>query len=141
MSTIDAIYPVLMTSDVARLRDFYGRLLELDITFENDWYVSMARGQSVQLAFVEHSHDSIPDGFARPTATGVLVTVEVPDVDAVHARAADAGLPMHVPLRDEDWGQRHFITEDPDGVLVDVIALIPASDEYAASYVGFDAAP
>ena len=99
----------------------------------------MARGQSVQLAFVDKSHDSIPDGFARPTAAGMLVTIEVPDVDAVHARAREAGLPMHVTLRDQAWGQRHFITEDPDGVLVDVIALIPATGEYAAAYTGHSA--
>ena len=35
MTTIDALYPVLMTGDVARLRDFYARLLDLEITFEN----------------------------------------------------------------------------------------------------------
>ncbi|WP_261376298.1 hypothetical protein [Isoptericola variabilis] len=39
-------------------------------------------------------------------------------------------------LRDEDFGQRHFIVAAPDGVLVDVITPVAPSAEYAAGYVG-----
>jgi catechol 2,3-dioxygenase-like lactoylglutathione lyase family enzyme len=130
-----ALYPVLMTGDVTRASRFYAELLDLDETFANDWYVSLARGEAAQLAFVDRDHPSVPRGFAAPTA-GMLVTVEVPDVDAVHARAAERDLAMHVPLRDEPWGQRHFITEDPDGVLVDVVTVIPPDAEYADAYAG-----
>jgi hypothetical protein len=38
------------------------------------------------------------------------------------------------PLRDEDFGQRHFITADPNGVLIDVIKPIPPSAEFAELY-------
>jgi hypothetical protein len=41
---------------------------------------------------------------------------------------------MHLPLRSEDFGQRHFITSDPNGVLIDVIKVIPPSAEYASQY-------
>lgn len=37
-------------------------------------------------------------------------------------------------LRDEDFGQRHFITRDPNGVLIDVIKPIPPSADFAALY-------
>ncbi|WP_022928544.1 VOC family protein [Patulibacter americanus] len=135
MTTPSALYPVLMTDDVARDAAFYGRLLGLETTFAADWYVSLAApgAPAVQLAFVDGAHPSVPAAF-RAQAAGVLVTVEVQDTDAVHARAAADGLPMHVPLRDEAWGQRHFVTEDPAGVLVDVVTVIPAGAEYAALY-------
>ena len=42
---------------------------------------------------------------------------------------------MLKPLTDEDFGQRHFITRDPNGVLIDVITPIPPSPEYAALFV------
>jgi catechol 2,3-dioxygenase-like lactoylglutathione lyase family enzyme len=139
MSTIAAIYPVLMTDDVPRLHAFYARLLGLQETFVADWYVSLAAAgdadSSAQLAIVDRSHDSVPAAF-RARAAGMLVTVEVADVDAVHARATADGLPLHVPLRDEPWGQRHFVTNDPDGVLVDVVTVIEPSAEFAAQYLG-----
>ena len=37
-------------------------------------------------------------------------------------------------LTDEAFGQRHFITADPNGVLIDVITPIPPSAEFAAAY-------
>ena len=46
----------------------------------------------------------------------------------------EAGLPEVQPLRDESFGQRHFILRDPSGNLVDVIENIPPTEDYAASY-------
>lgn len=135
MTTVSSLYPVLMTDDVARAGAFYRDLLGLDEVFATDWYVSLCApgDENVQLGIVARDHDSVPAAF-RARAAGLLVTVEVADVDAVHARAAERGLPFHVTLRDEDWGQRHFITEDPDGVLVDVVKVIAPSPEFAALY-------
>ena len=43
----------------------------------------------------------------------MLLNFEVADVDAKHTELSAAGLPMLLPLRDEPFGQRHFITQDP----------------------------
>lgn len=67
-------------------------------------------------------------------AGGLLLNFEVEDVDAVHAKLVAAGLSIVLPLRDEAFGQRHFITIDPNGVLIDVIKPIPPSAEFAARY-------
>ena len=50
-------------------------------------------------------------------------------------RAAAPG-PIALELRDEDFGQRHFIVSGPDGVLVDVITEIPPSAEFAEAFGG-----
>ena len=49
-------------------------------------------------------------------------------------RLVTAGLPILRSLRDEAFGQRHFITKDPNGVLIDVIKPIPPSAEFLAQY-------
>jgi catechol 2,3-dioxygenase-like lactoylglutathione lyase family enzyme len=135
MTAVASLYPVLMTDDVPRAHAFYAELLGLVDAFAADWYVSLAAAgdANVQLGLVARGHGSVPAGF-RAAAGGLLVTVEVADVDAVHARAVQRGLPFHVPLRDEPWGQRHFITEDPDGVLVDVVTVIAPAPEFAAQH-------
>ena len=65
---------------------------------------------------------------------GLLLNFEVEDPDEMYAKAKAAGLPILIPLRDEDFGQRHFITSDPNGVLIDVIKPIPPSKEFAELY-------
>ncbi len=41
---------------------------------------------------------------------------------------------MVLDLKSEKWGQRHFITKDPNGLLVDVIQNVPPSEEFVQQY-------
>ncbi|HZF68104.1 MAG TPA: VOC family protein, partial [Gemmatirosa sp.] len=70
----------------------------------------------------------------RAPARGVILNFEVDDAAAVWARLRDAGAPVLLALRDEPFGQRHFILEGPGGVMVDVIENIPPAPEFAAAY-------
>ncbi|MFI0799363.1 hypothetical protein [Amycolatopsis lurida] len=66
---------------------------------------------------------------------GLLLNFEVEDVDAEHRRlVVDAGLPEALSLRSEDFGQRHFIVADPNGVLIDVIQEIPPTGDFAGQF-------
>ncbi len=139
--SVSALYPVLMTGDPAAAARFYADLLELEPVFEADWFVQLAQGESVQMGFVAREHDSIPPRFAGATPAGLLVTVEVDDADAVHARAVAQELPIELSLRSEDWGQRHFITRDPEGTAVDVVQVIPVTSEAIAAQYAPGALP
>ncbi|MEV0148976.1 MULTISPECIES: VOC family protein [unclassified Nonomuraea] len=130
---LSSVYPVLCTADLAASKDFYVRLFGYEVTFEADWYVSLRRGP-YELALLDHEHATLPPAYRRPVA-GLLINFEVEDVDAEWERlVVREGLAPELPLRDEDFGQRHFIVADPNGVLVDVITPIPPSREYAAQY-------
>ena len=132
--TTQALYPVTMSSDPRATAAFYRELLAFQTTFEADWYVSLAApGGTPQLATVARNHPSIPAGFGVAPA-GTLITVEVDSADRVRARATAMDSPIELELRDEAWGQRHFITRDPDGLLVDVVELIPPTGEFLAQY-------
>jgi catechol 2,3-dioxygenase-like lactoylglutathione lyase family enzyme len=128
-------YPVLMVEDVAATADFYKRHLAFEPQFESDWYVHLrsSEDESVNLAILRYDHHTVPAS-GRAKTRGLLLNFEVENVDAVHARLAEAGLPMLLVLRDEEFGQRHFITADPNGVLIDVITPIPPSAAFLAQY-------
>ena len=133
--TITSLYPLLTTPSVSESAAFFAEHFPFEVTFESDWFVSLRTGDGRwELALIEPGHESVPAGWRDATAQGVIVTVEVEDVDAVHASMAAAGLPMHVALCSEPTGQRHFITADPTGILVDVITPIPPDDAYASGY-------
>ena len=132
---VTSYYPVIMTRDVAGTAAFYEHHFGFRPLFTADWYVhlQLAGDPSVNLAVLDGNHDTIPEGH-RGTAGGLLLNFEVEDVDAVHADLVAAGLPIVLSLRDEAFGQRHFIIADPNGVLIDVIKPIPPSAEFAAQY-------
>lgn len=128
-------YPVIMTDDVGGTAAFYVEHLGFEALFSADWYVHLQSRESehVTLAILDGSHDTIPES-GRGKVSGLILNFEVEDVDSVYARLKAAGLPIRQDLRDEDFGQRHFITADPNGVLIDVITPIPPSPEFAALY-------
>lgn len=128
-------YPVIMTADVAGTAAFYIDHFGFEALFSAEWYVHLQSKESehVTLAILDGSHETIPET-GRGTVCGLLLNFEVEDVDAVYERLKAAGLPIRLDIRDEDFGQRHFITADPNGVLIDIIKPIPPSAEYAAMY-------
>lgn len=132
---VTSFYPVIMTRDVAGTAAFYQRHFGFRPLFTSDWYVhlQLSDAPSVNLALLQGNHATIPQGY-HGQAGGLLLNFEVADVDAVHAALVAAALPVVLSLRDEAFGQRHFITRDPNGVLIDVITPIPPSEEFAAQY-------
>lgn len=130
---ITSFYPVLMVDDVAATARFYREELGFDVSFEADWYMSL-RFEGGELAILDRTHETIPEGFREPVR-GLLLNLEVLDAAAAHARlVGERGLPERLSLREEDFGQRHFIVEAPGGVLIDVIEPIEPSAEFAAAY-------
>ncbi len=132
---ITSYYPVLMARDVGATAAFYQTHFGFAPLFVSDWYVHMqsASQPSVNLAVVQGQHHTIPEA-GRAYAAGLILNFEVEDPDAVYARLQAAGLPILLGLRDEAFGQRHFITSDPNGVLIDIIKPIPPTGEYVAQY-------
>lgn len=139
----NSYYPVLMAHDVAATAAFYVRHFAMRPLFEADWYVHLQSSEStrVNLGIVAADHPTVPEPARGRGAAGLLLNFEVDDPDAVYDRLRAAGLPMRLALRDEPFGQRHFITEDPNGVLIDVIKPIPPTAEFAAQYVEATALP
>ncbi|ASY64956.1 Glyoxalase/Bleomycin resistance protein/dioxygenase domain [Sinorhizobium sojae CCBAU 05684] len=89
--------------------------------------------EHVTLAILDYRHETVPETHRAP-AKGLLLNFEVEDPDRLYAGAQAAGLPILKPICDEAFGQRHFITADPNGVMIDIIKPIPPSDEFAALY-------
>lgn len=134
---LTSFYPVICCDRVAASADFYTRLFGFETTFEAEWYVSLRRPEPphYELALLDHSHPTLPEAWRRP-AQGLLLNFEVADVDAEYERLVRRnGLSPKLELRSEDFGQRHFIVADPNGVLIDVITPVAASPEFMEQYL------
>ena len=130
------LYPVICSDRLPASRDFYARLFDLKAVFDDPaFYVLLQspKNADVQLAFVHRSHDSVPSAFQH-SPRGLLVTIEVSSADRLYERATSLGIPIAQELRDEEFGQRHFMTVDPNGVLVDIVEIIPFASAFAERY-------
>lgn len=131
--SVTSFYPVLMSDDVPTAASFYREVLGFETTFESDWYVSL-RLEAFELAILAYDHETVPEGY-RALPRGVIVNLEVDNANELYQQLTQANVEIFLPLRDEAFGQRHFILIAPDDVLLDIIQPIPPTNEYASSYV------
>ena len=112
MAIVRAV-PNVRSDRPAETRDFFVQLLGFDVAMDLGWVATVVApgNASAQVTII---------GNDDPAAPGI--SVEVDDVDAVHARAVDQGLEIAYPLRDEDWGVRRFMLREPSGTIVNVLS-------------------
>lgn len=128
-------YPVLMVKNVAKTVEFYCKHFNFAPTFESDWYVHLQakEDEMVNIAVLQFDHPTVP-ARAQAQTKGLILNFEVLDAQAEYDRLHKAGMSFLLDIRDEDFGQRHFITSDPNGVMIDIIQPIVPSAEFAAQY-------
>lgn len=131
---INSFYPVLMTNKVRECADFFIKYFNFNTTFEANWYISLIDENKNELAFLDYEHETIPKDFRLPFS-GLLLNVEVNNVDEVYnILRKDLKDSIILNIKSEAFGQRHFIIEGPSKILVDVIQVIPPSEEYKENY-------
>lgn len=132
---MNSLFPVICSNAIEESKEFYVSLLGFKPVFAIDWYVQLQSpaDKNLQLAFVRRDHASVPGRFQQ-SPRGVIITVEMDDVDDVYQRARRLGHEMMLELRNEDWGQRHFMVRDPNGLLLDLVQMIQPKQEFLESY-------
>jgi catechol 2,3-dioxygenase-like lactoylglutathione lyase family enzyme len=113
--SISRVVPNIASDKPDASRDFYAGLL--------GFQVAMDMGRIVTL--VSPSNPTAQLSIVREDATAPAIpqiTVEVADVDAVHAEAVRCGLELVHPLTEEPWGVRRFFVKDPNGVVLNVVS-------------------
>ena len=121
----NSLYPLFQVADVEASARFYETHFGFARIFGNDWYVQLraTADHPFEIALIDQHHDSIPEA-ARGISKNVILSLYVEDAGAEHERITASGLTVIQPLRDEVFGQRHFMLADPDGILIDVITPI-----------------
>jgi uncharacterized glyoxalase superfamily protein PhnB len=120
------IVPNLASEAFADTREFYAALFDLEVSVEMDWYLQLAppSNSMLNIGFVEPGADLFAGRATSTTTDGLVLTVHVDDVDEAYERAQRIGAEIALEIRDEDYGQRHFVTVDPNGVLLNVMSAI-----------------
>ena len=67
-------------------------------------------------------------------AQGLSIALEVENVDEVYERFRSRD-DLVSEIADEEYGQRHFMCVDPNGVLLDVCTPIEPSEEFKAEHM------
>jgi len=121
------IVPNLSSADFVASRDFYAAMFDLVVSVENDdWYVQLMAesNRTLNIGFLKPDHELFAGRTASSGAYGVVLTIHVDDVDEAYERAKRLGAEIAAEIRNEDYGQRHFLVVDPNGLALNVMSAI-----------------
>lgn len=121
------IVPNLSSAAFAASRDFYVEMFDLVVSVEHDdWYLQLMPESNtiINIGFVKPDHESFAGRTAPAGTYGFVLTIQVDDVDEAYERAKRLGAEIAAEIRNEEYGQRHFLVVDPNGLLLNVMSTI-----------------
>ena len=116
------IYPLLITEKLQECADFYDTYFGFQKVFAEDWYIHLVHETGSELAFMAPNTKNQPaalhTGF---NGSGLVYSIEVEDAQKEYDRLRQTDVPIIFDLKTEEWGQKHFILQDPSGTYVDIV--------------------
>jgi catechol 2,3-dioxygenase-like lactoylglutathione lyase family enzyme len=113
--SVRRIVPDIKSKRLDASRRFYVDVLGLEVAMDMGFVMTLVSpsNPTAQLTLMRDDDSSA----ALPH-----ISIEVTDVDDVHARAVARGLHIVYPLTDETWGVRRFFVTDPNGTIINVLS-------------------
>jgi catechol 2,3-dioxygenase-like lactoylglutathione lyase family enzyme len=113
--SIKRAVPDITSDRMDETRKFYTEFLGFDVAMDMGWVLTFVSptNSTAQITVVRKTEEATPQA---------NISIEVDDVDALHAKAVALGLPIVYPMTDEPWGVRRFFIADPNGVIINVLS-------------------
>ena len=112
--SVQRVVPDITTERIEESREFYVGLLGFEVAMDMDWVVTLVSPVNRTAQVILMTRD------ARAPLQPQM-SIEVTNVDAVHAEAVRRGDDIIYALTDEPWGVRRFFVRDPSGVVINVL--------------------
>lgn len=105
--------PNIQANRLQESRDFFVKILGFRVAMDMDWIITFVSptNPTAQISLISRD----------PSGIHPNISIEVNDVDVVHATAIENGYEIVYPLTDEPWGVRRFFVRDPNGQIVNVL--------------------
>jgi uncharacterized glyoxalase superfamily protein PhnB len=132
MIEVEAIFPVMVTEHLELVKQFYETVFGFDtVFFEPGFYLHLVSPNTgAQLGYLMPNHVSQPEFLRTILSTdGFVISFEVKDAAVAFKEAQEMKLDVAMELKNEEWGQLHFMVQDPAGFRVDVVQQVAASHE------------
>lgn len=132
MIEIDAMFPVMVASNLEDIKHYYETVFGFNAVFYDPaFYLHLVSPNTgVQLGFMLPNHPSQPEFLhALMSPDGYVISLEVKNAAHAFAEAKQMQLPIAMELKEEVWGQIHFILQDPAGFRIDVVEHVAVASD------------
>ena len=115
----------VVTDRTAEVAAFYQQHLDLQITLDLGWFITLRRGEADwELALCERGHATVPAAVSAATESTSVFGFIVDDVDKIAAALTEAGVRLET---------EPVFVRDPEGTWLDVIQLVEPDPAWLAA--------
>ena len=87
-----------------------------------DGFSSLSRADAgMNVVFLRCGLATLPPDQRDHHASGVILAFVVDDLEVELTRLESEGVPITMPLTNEEWGERAFQVRDPNGVIIQLV--------------------
>lgn len=119
------IVPNVSSEAFIASRDFYAAMFDFMVSVDmEDWYLQLMPqfDRRLNIGFLKPDHELFAGRASSSGAYGVVLTINVDNVDEAYERAKRLGAEIVAEICDEEYGQRHFLVVDPNGLVLNVMS-------------------
>lgn len=130
MIEIEAMFPVMVTPNLEAVKQYYETVFGFNTVFyDPNFYLHLVSPDAgTQLGFLVHNHSSQPEFLqAMMSASGYVISLEVKDATMAYEEAKNLKLNIVMEIKEEVWGQIHFMLQDPAGFRIDIVQQLEVS--------------
>lgn len=120
---VSRVVPNITSDRPEETAEFFTSLLGFDLVMDSHSVLTLcaAVNRSAQINILRAEGPVTVPGDGSVLGPPQL-SLEVEDVDAVHAEATARDLEIVYPITDEDWGVRRFFVKDPNGLVINILS-------------------
>jgi uncharacterized glyoxalase superfamily protein PhnB len=112
----------LTVANVAESVSFFTKHLGYRQQMAAEGFASLSRDdEAVDVVFLQQGIEVLPEDQRNQHASGLILALAVADLDAELTRLQGEGVDITLPLQEEEWGERLFQIQDPNGVVVELL--------------------
>lgn len=112
----------LITKDVAKLSNFYKKILQADTEGDDTFTMIATRGAELSIFTEEGMEQMAPDSMQNSGCGRYTLEFEVKDVDKEYQRLQTMDIVFVKPPTTQTWGRRSVWFRDPDGNIINFFA-------------------
>lgn len=121
------MYPLIVVDNLTSTQQFYTKVLDFTVVFESDWYIQLDNN-GIQIAFMLENTQNQPEFlYKKSNGEGVVITLEFDNIDEVYESFPKKEAIIQ-KIKTEEWGQRHFLIKDPNGLILDMVEYTSPED-------------
>lgn len=78
-------------------------------------------GSGINVIYMQKGIEVLPEFMRQVTNAGTILAFVTTNIEDEQKRLKNAGVPIVLPIQTEEWAEKLFMVQDPNGVIIQLV--------------------